>query len=152
MIVNKERSLVSLWERNDRNPSVDDLINLSIYFKVSIDDLVKRDLEIEEQKQEGLFPEGYDTTPIGLGIGAAGITGAIGAVVIDSMMPKSAKKQQPKYEIDDDDINDYRDFEIADEAEEKPIVSLKIDPSMTSYQASRNHESMKKFYNDEEER
>jgi hypothetical protein len=107
---------------------------------------------IEEQKQEGLFPEGYDTTPIGLGIGAAGITGAIGAVVIDSMMPKSAKKQQPKYEIDDDDINDYRDYEIADEAEEKPIVSLKIDPSMTSYQASRNHESMKKFYNDEEER
>lgn len=107
---------------------------------------------IEETKQEGLFPEGYNTTPIGLGIGAAGITGAIGAVVIDSMMPKSAKKQQPKYEIDDDDINDYRDYEIADEAEEKPIVSLKIDPSMTSYQASRNHESMKKFYNDEEER
>lgn len=105
---------------------------------------------IEETKQEGLFPEGYNTTPIGLGIGAAGITGAIGAVVIDSMMPKSAKKQQPKYEIDDDDINDYRDYEIADEAEEKPIVSLKIDPSMTSYQASRNHESMKKFYNDEE--
>lgn len=106
--------------------------------------------KIEETKQEGLFPEGYNTTPIGLGIGAAGITGAIGAVVIDSMMPKSAKKQQPKYEIDDDDINDYRDYEIADEAEEKPIVSLKIDPSMTSYQASRNHESMKKFYNDEE--
>ena len=105
---------------------------------------------IEETKKEGLFPEGYNTTPIGLGIGAAGITGAIGAVVIDSMMPKSAKKQQPKYEIDDDDINDYRDYEIADEAEEKPIVSLKIDPSMTSYQASRNHESMKKFYNDEE--
>lgn len=105
---------------------------------------------IEETKQEGLFPEGYNTTPIGLGIGAAGITGAIGAVVIDSMMPKSAKKQKPKYEIDDDDINDYRDYEIADEAEEKPIVSLKIDPSMTSYQASRNHESMKKFYNDEE--
>ena len=54
--------------------------------------------KIEETKQEGLFPEGYNTTPIGLGIGAAGITGAIGAVVIDSMMPKSAKKQQPTYE------------------------------------------------------
>lgn len=106
---------------------------------------------IEETQKEGLFPEGYNTTPIGLGIGAAGITGAIGAVVIDSMMPKSAKKTQPKYEIDDDDINDYRDYEIADEAEEKPVVSLKIDPSMTSYQASRNRESMKKFYDDEEE-
>ena len=106
---------------------------------------------IEETKQEGLFPEGYDTTPIGLGIGAAGITGAIGAVVIDSMMPKSARKTKPKYEIDDDDINDYRDYEIADEAEEKPIVSLKIDPSMTSYQAQRNHDGMKKFYNDEDE-
>ena len=106
---------------------------------------------VEEPKQEGLFPEGYNTTPIGLGIGAAGITGAIGAVVIDSMMPKSSRKAQPKYEIDDDDINDYRDYEIADEAEEKPIVSLKIDPSMTSYQASRNHESMRKFYDDDQE-
>lgn len=106
---------------------------------------------IEETKQEGLFPEGYDTTPIGLGIGAAGITGAIGAVVVDSMMPKTGRNEKNKSKIDDDDINDYRDYEIADEAEEKPIVSLKIDPSMTSYQASRNHESMKKFYNDEDE-
>ena len=106
---------------------------------------------VEEPKQEGLFPEGYDTTPIGLGIGAAGITGAIGAVVVDSMMPKTGRNEKNKSKIDDDDINNYADYEIADEAEEKPIVSLKIDPSMTSYQASRNHESMKKFYNDEEE-
>ncbi len=104
-----------------------------------------------EEKQEGLFPEGYDTTPIGLGIAAAGLTGAAGAIVIDSMMPKSAKSNKPKYEVDDDDINDYHDYQIADEAEEKPVISLKIDPSMTSYQASRNKEEMKKFYADEDE-
>ena len=45
-------------------------------------------------------------------------------------------------------IDDYRDYEIAEEAEEKPEVSLKIDPSLTSYQASRNHDSMKKFYDE----
>lgn len=106
---------------------------------------------IEETKQEGLFPEGYNTTPIGLGIGAAGITGSIGAVVIDSMIPKSSKNAKSMAKIDDDDINDYTDYEIADEAEEKPIVSLKIDPSMTSYQAQRNHEGMKKFYSEDDE-
>lgn len=107
---------------------------------------------IEETKKDGLFPEGYNTTPIGLGIAAAGITGAIGAVVIDSTMPKSAKRKNQSNKIDDDDINDYNDYEIADEAEEKPVVSLKIDPSMTSYQASRNRESMKKFYDDEDDK
>ena len=101
---------------------------------------------IEETKNEGLFPEGYNTTPIGLGIGAAGITGAIGAVVIDSMMPKTGRHDKPK---EDDDINIYADYEIADEAEEKPIVSLKIEPSMTSYHAQRNHDDMKKFYDDD---
>jgi hypothetical protein len=63
-------------------------------------------------------------------------------------MPKSAKRKTEEYKVDDDDINDYRDYEIADEAEEKPEVSLKIDPSLTSYQASRNHDSMKKFYDE----
>ena len=67
------------------------------------------------------------------------------------MMPKTGRNEKNKSKIDDDDINDYADYEIADEAEEKPIVSLKIDPSMTSYQASRNHESMKKFYGDDQE-
>lgn len=104
--------------------------------------------EIEEDKP--LFPEGYNTTPIGLGIAAAGVTGAIGAVVIDAATPKSYKRNKDKvvYEIDDNDENDYKDYKIADEAEEKEIISLKIDPSMTSYQASRNSESMKKFYDD----
>lgn len=102
----------------------------------------------EQMQKDGLFPEGYDTTPIGLGIAAAGVTASIGAVVIDSMMPKSAKRKTEEYKVDDDDINDYRDYEIADEAEEKPEVSLKIDPSLTSYQASRNHDSMKKFYDE----
>lgn len=106
---------------------------------------------IEETQKEGLFPEGYNTTPIGLGIAAAGVTASVGAVVIDSMTPKSYKKAKNKAKIDDDDINDYADYEIADEAEEKPIVSLRIDPSMTSYQAQRNHEGMKKFYGEDDE-
>lgn len=106
---------------------------------------------LEETKNDGLFPEGYNTTPIGLGIAAAGVTGAIGAIVIDSSIPKSAKKKKTSYEIDNEGTNEYIDYEIADEAEEKPIVSLKIDPSMTSYQAIRNHENMKKFYAEDKE-
>ena len=104
----------------------------------------------EVEKDNSLFPEGYDTTPIGLGIAGAGATAAIGAVVIDSLTPKSYKRNKDKkiYEIDDNNELDYRDYKIADEAEEKPIISLKIDPSMTSYQASRDKESMKKFYDD----
>ena len=103
----------------------------------------------QQEEKNGIFLEGYNTTPIGLGIAAAGITGAIGAVVVDSMMPKSSRKIKNK--IDDEDINHYVDYEIAEESEEKPIVSLKIDPSMTSYQAIRNQDSMKKFYSEEDE-
>ena len=73
----------------------------------------------------GLFlfvqlPEGYDTTPIGLGIGAAGITGAIGAVVVDSMMPKTGRNEKNKSKIDDDDINDY-EYKIKREEDENII-------------------------------
>lgn len=50
-IVGKERSVVSLWERNERNPSMDDLIYVSYFFKVSIDDLIKRDLKMENLEQ-----------------------------------------------------------------------------------------------------
>ena len=122
----------------------------------SVNDDTRVNIPIPKQESEenkSLFPEGYNTTPIGLGIAAAGITGAVGAVVIDSTIPKSYKNNINKeiYEIDDNDENNYIDYEIAEEAEEKEDISLKIDPSMTSYQASRDKESMKKFYDDIDE-
>lgn len=51
-IVNKERSVVSLWERNERNPSLDDLIYISYFFKTTIDDLVKCDLKMKNYMQD----------------------------------------------------------------------------------------------------
>lgn len=63
-IVGKERSVVSLWERNERNPSMEDLINISYFFQVSIDDLIKRDLKMESLKQYTMDVEGDSKIPV----------------------------------------------------------------------------------------
>lgn len=63
-IVGKERSVVSLWERNERNPSMEDLIKLSNYFQVSIDDLTKRDLKMESLKQYTIDTESDSKIPV----------------------------------------------------------------------------------------
>ena len=51
-IVNKARSLISAWESDDREISTEDIIKISNHFFVSMDDLVSKDLSIEDNKMQ----------------------------------------------------------------------------------------------------
>lgn len=43
-IVNKSRVLISQWESQDREPTMEDLLKISSHFKISLDDLIKKKL------------------------------------------------------------------------------------------------------------
>lgn len=49
-IVEKDRSLISQWESDDKNATVEDIIKLSNYFNVPMDNLVGKDLANDENK------------------------------------------------------------------------------------------------------
>lgn len=57
-VVGKVRSLISAWEADEREISVEDIIKLSAFFQVSMENLVGKDLRIKdngEQKQTMKF-------------------------------------------------------------------------------------------------
>lgn len=91
-------------------------------------------------------PEPINTVPIGLGIAAAGISGAVGAVLVDSYNDKHKAPVIEEYRDPDDELN------LEDE-EEEPIdmryPAPKV-PDSTPYYASRNNSSVQaKFYDEE---
>lgn len=49
-IVGKDRSLISQWESDDRNATVEDVIKLSNHFNIPMDVLVGTDLSLNDQK------------------------------------------------------------------------------------------------------
>lgn len=53
-IVGKDRSLISQWESDDKNVSVEDIAKLSDYFNVSMDNLVGTDLSLADNKHDEL--------------------------------------------------------------------------------------------------
>lgn len=80
--------------------------------------------------------DSINTVPIGLGIAAAGITGAVGAVALDSMHYRYKK------DLDDyDDTEQYIEEKIEDKRE-KDIVFDDIRP----YRAERDQNKVDKFY------
>lgn len=48
-IVGKDRSLISQWESDDKNATVEDIIKLSNHFNIPMDILVGKDLSLESQ-------------------------------------------------------------------------------------------------------
>lgn len=50
-VVGKARSLISAWESDDRDITTEDIIKLSNYFNISMDDLVGKDLQLNEQNK-----------------------------------------------------------------------------------------------------
>ena len=91
--------------------------------------------------------EPINTVPIGLGIAAAGISGAVGTVLVDSY---NDKRKDPTIE----DYNDpEEDFNLNSEAEEDTRdLSYPPQPEIesTPYYASRNNSSVQaKFYDEE---
>jgi len=51
-VVGKVRSLVSAWEADEREISVEDIIKLSVFFKVPMEDLVGKDLRIKNDNDD----------------------------------------------------------------------------------------------------
>lgn len=83
--------------------------------------------------------EPINTIPIGLGIAAAGITGAIGAVVVDSMNDKKEKQLE-------DNLESYQeDEEVVNSSDYIPKPAPVME-SAEPYHASRKRESIDKFY------
>ncbi len=54
-VVGKARSLISAWESDDRDITTEDIIKLSNFFNVSMDDLVGKNLQLS--KQDDSFDE-----------------------------------------------------------------------------------------------
>lgn len=90
----------------------------------------------EVTPQETTTP--INTVPIGLGIGAAGISGAIGAVIVDSMNDNKKEKI--------DDYNpEIEQYEPSDASEEPEMIEPVFDDK-APYHASRNSSSIDKYY------
>ncbi len=105
----------------------------------------------------------YNTVPIGLGIAAAGITGALGAVIIDDKKYKENKKRKMYYDDrnSDDDIQLEGTYDTSNNinqresfASETSIIdkqNLKEIEDNTPYHASRDRNSINKFYDEEDD-
>ncbi len=96
------------------------------------------DINNVENTQES--ESSINTIPIGLGIAAAGITGAVGAVTINSLT-------QPK----DVQIEPYKEPVSQQEQVTKPVIpqiNEKQEEELTPYHAFRNQEELNKFYSD----
>lgn len=105
----------------------------------------------------------YNTVPIGLGIAAAGITGALGAVIIDDKKYKENKKRKMYYDDrnSDDDIQLEGTYDTSNNinqresfASENSIIdkqNLKEIEDNTPYHASRDRNSINKFYDEEDD-
>lgn len=105
----------------------------------------------------------YNTVPIGLGIAAAGITGALGAVIIDDKKYKDNRKRKMYY----DDRNSEEELQLEGTYDTSNSINqnesfasknstinqqnLNEIEDNTPYHASRDKNSINKFYNEEDD-
>jgi len=91
--------------------------------------------------------EPINTVPIGLGIAATGISGAVGAVLVDSY---NDKKKEPTIE-DYKDPEEEFDLDLEPEEETRDLsYPPQLEPDPTPYYASRNNSALQaKFYDEE---
>ena len=88
-----------------------------------------------------------NTIPIGLGIAASGIAGAVGAVAVDSMMPTEKQDPLPEYEEKIEMVEKKEEPE--EELDESIAREVKFD-DVSPYHASRDKEVIDKFYDEED--
>ena len=95
----------------------------------------------------GAVDPSINTVPIGLGIGAAGITASIGAVVVDSMnKPKHESFEEYKEPETHEEMKfDYNNLKRVEEERNKIEEN---DEQPTPYSASRDKIKNDKFYDD----
>ncbi len=97
--------------------------------------------------------EPINTIPIGIAIGATGIAGSIGAVIIDDMYggKKSGKYKNRKKRISDDelDIDDYNEDDIIEENYDYDQIRKATGAETGSYRAARLTREADRFYGNE---
>lgn len=88
-----------------------------------------------------------DTVPIGIAIGATGIVGSIGAVIVDDMYSKKNRKQK-KVRKNDVYIEDYNEDEIIDDGDAYESVQRNYDTGIAQgpYRAARFEREADRFY------
>lgn len=105
----------------------------------------------------------YNTVPIGLGIAAAGITGALGAVIIDDKKYKEKQRRKMYY----DDKNSEEDLQLEGTYDTQNNINqresftsstsvinksnLREMEESTPYHASRDRNSINKFYDEQDD-
>lgn len=101
--------------------------------------------------------DSYNTIPIGLGIAAAGISGSVGAVIVDGNSHKKHRyTKNGNYEDNSDELNlegDYVSNDIPQDTLANSTNSSLPDFDMNNnynkiYHANRNKEDLNKFYDD----
>ncbi len=101
--------------------------------------------------------DSYNTIPIGLGIAAAGISGSVGAVIVDGNSHKKHRyTKNGNYEDNSDELNLEGDYVSNDIPQDTLANSTNIslpDFDMNNnynkiYHANRNKEDLNKFYDD----
>ena len=93
------------------------------------------------QEQQAPTHTEIDTIPIGIGIGVAGVVGAAGAVIYDSLKPK---KDDFEYFTPNKDGNVQEVYQHTNEFD----INVFEDP--TPYYAVRNKEVIRKFYGEDQ--
>ena len=143
--------------RKNMASSVGDSGISSVYSEQSNSNITTIPYNGTEQTQNLESNTPYNTVPIGLGIAASGIAGAIGAVIIDDKKTKNKKRKPNRVYSDDGDIElegEYRDnsLENASFASETrtTLQDLNIDYADNQrYRASsRDKDNLDKFYDE----
>lgn len=115
-----------------------DVSSLSVNNNLNVANNVKVFKENMATSVIGVADVEINTVPVGLGIAAAGITGAVGAVVVDSMMDKSKTKTNES----------FNELETYEEEKQEVKEEKEIDEVPTPYFASRDRVKNDKFYDD----
>lgn len=58
-IIRKDRSLIGHWESEKREPTLEDIIKLSNFFKIAIDDFIMKDLTLLKKEEIVLLQSKY---------------------------------------------------------------------------------------------
>ena len=143
--------------RKNMASSVGDSGISSVYSEQSNSNITTIPYNGTEQTQNLESNTPYNTVPIGLGIAASGIAGAIGAVIIDDKKTKNKKRKPNRVYSDDGDIElegEYRDnsLENASFASETRTTLQDLDIDYADNQryraSSRDKDNLDKFYDE----
>lgn len=139
--VNDAVQLSKIYKETPSSSKLSELLNLKDSLKTSIDNASEENITkipSVDQTTATIEEKPYSTVPIGLAIGATGIAGSVGAVVVDEKYgPSVVESEIDEYYDMDDDEPDFTVKEPVDKKKEEEILP---------YHASRSEREADKYY------